>query len=502
MWCELIDKAAIQYSDKHIFKSEQGGETFSSFRDKSFKIATLLSRSGYYRAPILIVAGKNAKCLAAMFGVASSGNFYSLIDITSPDVRLQKIVDVLQPSVILVEEGCITKLGALSYASKVLVYEEAMNVSVDIELLRHISSRIIDTDVLYVFFTSGSTGIPKGVVVPHRLVLNYMNWFIRRFKIDESIIFGNQAPFYFDASLPDVFVPVLTGATTNIIPSHLFAFPMDLLSYLRNNGINTIKWIASALVLVANMKALESTLVLPGLEKILFSGEAMPTKQLNVWRKYFPDALFANMYGPTETSICTSYILDRAFSDDESIPIIGEICSDTSILVLTEDDNEVVGEEVGELCVRGTSLAHGYYKNPEKTAEVFVQNPLNNLYPERIYRTGDIVKYNERGELIYLTRKDFQIKRHGYRIELGEIEVATHAIKGVEVAVVLFNAENNSIVLLYKGDIAEDEITESLRRTISRYMLPDKYIKLNQIPYNRNGKIDKILLSEMIKDED
>ena len=167
------------------------------------------------------------------------------------------------------------------------------------------------------------------------------------------------------------------------------------------------------------------------LRTVLFAGEVMPVKHLNYWRKFLPDCTYANLFGPTETTdICTFYRVDRIFENDESLPI-GKACDNCSVLLLTDDGREALPGEEGELIVRGSFLADGYYNDPEKTAAAFPQNPLNKAYPERVYRTGDIARLNEKGEFIYISRKDFQIKRSGYRIELGEIEAAVGSLDGV-----------------------------------------------------------------------
>lgn len=181
-----------------------------------------------------------------------------------------------------------------------------------------------------------------------------------------------------------------------------------MLEYIKYNKINTIFWVPSALIVVSKLKAFRNVDLSDTLKRVLFCGEVMPNKQLNIWRKFLPNVTYANLYGPTEiTDACTYYIVDREFSDDEPLPI-GIPMSNTDILVLNDEDKLVTDDEVGELCVRGTSLAMGYYNNPEKTRSAFVQNPLNKAVPEIIYRTGDLVRYNEYREIIYISRKDFR----------------------------------------------------------------------------------------------
>ena len=261
------------------------------------------------------------------------------------------------------------------------------------------------------------------------------------------------------------------------------------------NKINTIFWVPTVLSRVADLGILDKCDI-DCLRNVLFAGEVMPTRQLNVWRKRLPKALFANLYGPTEITVdCTYYIVNRDIRDDESVPI-GIPCRNTDILVLNADNQLVKVGEKGELCVRGSSLALGYYNNSEKTDAAFVQNPLNTLYRELIYRTGDIVHYNERNEIIYDGRKDSQIKHTGHRVELGEIETAVSGIQEILSNCCVHNVVKDLLVLFYVGDVDEQSIRKYLSSHLPDYMLPNAYVKLPCMPLNMNGKIDRVKLHE------
>ena len=347
-------------------------------------------------------------------------------------------------------------------------------------------------------FTSGSTGVPKGVSICHRSVIDYIDWVTETFNITQKDTFGNQAPFYFDNSILDIYSCMKTGATLNIIPKKLFFQPVPLLEYIKYNKINTIFWVPSALIVVSKLKAFRNVDLSDTLKRVLFCGEVMPNKQLNIWRKFLPNVTYANLYGPTEiTDACTYYIVDREFSDDEPLPI-GIPMSNTDILVLNDEDKLVTDDEVGELCVRGTSLAMGYYNNPEKTRSAFVQNPLNKAVPEIIYRTGDLVRYNEYREIIYISRKDFQIKHLGHRIELGEIETAISSLEEVTLNCCLYDEKNQRIVLFVDAQVDRDYIKERIEKLVPEYMIPGKVIYLENMPINANGKIDRIKLKELM----
>ena len=294
-----------------------------------------------------------------------------------------------------------------------ILLEEMDSFSKDTE---DIINQILDVDPLYVLFTSGSTGTPKGVIISHRSVIDYTEWLSDTFNFNETTVFGNQAPFYFDNSILDIYSVLKNGSKMVIIPETYFSFPRKLLNFINERKINTLFWVPSALIGLANSGQLKE-IRLDHIKKVLFCGEVMPNKHLNIWRKEYPDIQYANLYGPTEiTDVCSYYIIDRDFKDEEPLPI-GKACRNTEIIVLNENNQKVKGEERGELCVRGICLSKGYLGDFTKTDTAFVQNPLNGRYYEKIYRTGDIVKYNQFGELIYLCRKDYQIKHQGYRIE-------------------------------------------------------------------------------------
>lgn len=494
---DYLDASAKKFPDKIAFADDRREMSFKELYEESRKIATKLILLDILKSPIVVYLDKSPECVAGFMGAAYSGNFYTPIDINMPVSRIEKIIKTLSPKTIITDVAHSGIAAQLYGDIPILQYEDLMSEKIQDELIEMVGTCLINTDVLYVLFTSGSTGNPKGVTICHSSVIDYTEWVTETFEIDSEHIFGNQSPLYFDNSVLDIYQTLKNGATTYFLNESLFSFPIRLLEYMQNRKINIIFWVPSALCLAANMKAVSSKHV-SCLRKILFAGELMPNKQLNAWRKEYPNVLFANLYGPTEiTDVCVYYIVDREFADDEVLPI-GRPCKNTDIMVLDEN-NKLVGEdELGELCVRGCSLSYGYYNNTEKTREVFVQNPLNNCYPEIIYRTGDIVKYNKYGELVYISRKDFQIKHMGHRIELGEIETNVSSLLGVDLNVCLYDELKKRIVLFYAGKINEHEIKDRLKQMLPEYMLPGRYVHLKNMPLNLNGKIDRHALKKYI----
>ncbi len=494
---DYLDNIVERFPDKKAFVDENRQMTFKEVHDEAEKIATILIKREIFKKPVAIFMDKQVECIPAFMGTAYSGNFYAVLDTKMPVSRIEKILLTLKPEV-MITDSAHNEIAETFFDSKgILLYEEMMAEQPDHEQLAVVKSRIVDTDVLYVLFTSGSTGNPKGVILPHKSVVSYVEWGAETFDFNEGTILGNQTPFYFVMSGLDIYQTLRNGCTMYIIPKKLFSFPMRLLQYMKEKRINTVYWVPSVLCLIANFKSLPE-IHMDDLKTVLFGGEVMPIKQLNMWWREYPDVRFVNLYGQTEmTDVCAYYIVDREFEDSESLPI-GQRCQPMDLMVLGEDDKIVANGDIGELCGRGPFLTYGYYNEPQKTREVFVQNPLNRSYEELIYRTGDLVKYNELGELVYISRKDFQIKHMGHRIELGEIETAVSALSGVDMNCCVYDGEESKIVLFYVGCSEKRIMNQQLKDKLPPYMLPNKFVKLREMPFNLNGKIDRAKLKEML----
>lgn len=499
---QWLEKTAKDFPNQIAFVDENHVYTWMEFRQIVLSIANNIQRSLPERKqPIAVYMEKSAAMVAVFMGIAYSGNFYSPIAVDMPKTRIEKILRTLQPEMLIttreLKDNLIQEKSNKCIRENVLYFDDITDEIVEEEQAKSYMDCILDTDLLYVLFTSGSTGNPKGVSITHRSVIDYIDWVTEEFAITEKDSFGNQAPFHFDNSILDIYSALKTGAAVYIIPSKLFSQPVKLLRYLETHKITTIFWVPSAMIMVSALKALRNVDLSKTIKRILFAGEVMPNKHLNIWRKYLPNVLYANLYGPTEiTDVCAYYIVDRTFEDEEPLPI-GRPMRNTEILVLDEQDRLITEpNQIGELCVRGSSLAVGYYNNFEKTAMAFVQNPMQMAYEEKIYRSGDLVKYNDRHELVYISRKDFQIKHLGHRIELGEIENAVMSLEEISMCCCLYDDKRSSIVLFLEQDISRKDVNQRLRNLLPDYMLPGKVIYVGKLPLNANGKIDRVTLQQ------
>lgn len=504
----LLDIAAEKYKDKTAIKDEWGEITFGELQKQGKSVGTAIINAdaeGYMPSPVMVYLKKSISCLVCFMGAMYSANPYVPVAYDMPANRIQKIADSLQGRghIITDENGMETlKTMDIPDTISVHIYEEIVKTEADNTLVEKTLSTAIDTDPIYIMFTSGSTGAPKGVTVPHRGVIDYAMWVAKTFGIDENSKLGNQAPFYFDNSIFDIYSCLLTGAEMIIIPETLFMFPVKLPEFVRDNDITTIFWVPTVMINVANSGVL-SEIELPKLQNVVFCGEVMPNTQLNIWRKAQPHCTYANLYGPTEISdVCTYYIADRPFKDSDPLPI-GKACENMRIIILNEKNEIAKVNEQGEICVIGTGVSLGYWNNPEITSKAFVQNPVNPYYEERIYRTGDLAFIDDEGLIIYLGRKDNQVKVKGNRIELGEIENAAMCVDGVKGACAVFDEDKQQIVLFVESqtEFKLRKMNLELKKYIPNYMLPSALKVMEKFPHTANDKIDRVTLKNSLKTE-
>lgn len=498
---EYLNHAIENRPNKIAYTDEKRSLSYAEFGKESKEIASSLifqlnsqHKIKNTMQPVIIFQDKTVDALVSCMAVMYSGNIYVPFDVHAPIERLNKIISVLNPILILTNKEYLEKANQLN-VEKVFCIEKLIGLEILQKELDRIEKRMIDTDPAYIVCTSGSTGMPKGVVIPHRAIIDFVEESSAVMEFSENEIFANQAPFYFDASVPDIYCTMRNMASLYIIPQKMFSFPIKVMEFMKERKVNAIFWVPSALVLVANLRAL-GEIDMTQLKKVMFCGEVMPVKQFNVWKKYIPDAKYVNYYGPSETTYAsTYYIIDREFQNEEVLPI-GKAAINTDVLILNEANMEANENEIGELCIRGSSLALGYYNNPEMTKENFIQNPLQKAYREIIYRTGDLVRKNNVEEIEYVCRKDFQIKHLGYRIELGEIETAANSISNILRTCSFYNDKKKMIVIIYEGEVSENIVRNKIKEMVPDYMVPGCIIQVKKMLLNANGKIDRVKIKE------
>lgn len=501
---ELFEESVKKYPQKVAVIDKDREITFSDLREQSIILAQKIIYSGACQnRPVAVFLDKSIESVYSDLGIIYSGNFYMNLDIKTPAERISNILKLVEPRFIISTSKQIKSIETIipDTIDVILLDENDRKVCLDEAYVLSKLSTIIDTDPSCIINTSGSTGTPKGVVLNHKSFFDFTEWAIDTFKFEDDLVMGSLSPIVFDIYSFELCMLMAKASTLVVLPGNLAAFPAKILDLLEKHKVNFLFWVPTIMVNIANMDLL-STYKLDSLKTVWFAGEVFPTKQFNYWRRHLPDTVFANLYGPIEITLdCTYYIVDKDIPDEQPLPI-GYACRNTDIIILDADDKAVKEPNIeGELCVRGTSLAMGYYNNPEKTAAAFVQNPLNKAYPELIYRTGDVVCYNEEGLIMFKGRKDNIVKHMGYRTDLGEIEhVIINTLKLVKNGCIVYNQAAKEITLFYESEqeIPASEFRKKIGLALPKYMIPTVYNHLELLQRNTNGKIDRLFYKNLV----
>jgi len=489
-----------------IKATSDAGMTFHDLDVMSNRIAHYLGNCGINKNDVIaILNNKTFTSFALMIACLKIGVVYTNIDPKSPVERFKKMLEVCDPKTIF--HGGNIHIDSLSIfdSSQQLVidytsiqFQKEINNQVD--QLPEYNRDVISSNPAYIMFTSGSTGFPKGVVISHGSIINFIHWSKETYSITSDDVLTNLNPMHFDNSVFDFYASLFNGATILPVTEELTINPRKLLDAL--NVLKPTIWfsVPSLLVYVLNMRALKDD-DLQSLRVVTFGGEGFPKNKLReLWDKWKNFITFINVYGPTEgTCICSSYFVSESdLLNDDLLPL-GPIAPNFSASVLDERNNLITDDSIGELCIGGPNLALGYYNNPIKTSELFVDNPYIHSHAERIYRTGDLVSYDANLKVfMFKGRKDNQIKRMGYRIELEEIENAFNTLDYIEESAVVYVDNSNykaKIIACIKCKEQEESIIrKELSEYLPQYMMPDLIHFHNELPKNANGKIDRLAL--------
>ena len=475
----------------------------------SNRIARLLRELGANRQDrVCLFLPKSPLTVAAMLGVLKADCIYVPMDLASPPLRMGKIVAAADPAFAFVKGDTGSK--------QVQALHEALR-DVDVISLEEIDVSATDSDPLlyrnspedpaHILFTSGSTGDPKGVVVTHRNITSFVAWAISYFGITESDKLSGHPPLHFDLSTFDIYGSLAAGAELHLVPPEANLIPHELASFIRRSELTQWFSVPSTMAYMAKLGAVPAA-GFETLERVIWCGEVLPTPVLVHWMQRLPNARFTNLYGPTETTIASSYytVAECPSDETEAIPI-GKACAGEELLILDEHLRPVGRGEIGELYIGGVGLTRGYWRDEEKTMAAFVPDPRAPDSGRGVYRTGDLCRLGEDDLVYFLGRKDTQVKSRGYRIELGEIEAALATLEDIrEGAVVGVETERFEGVAICcafvpAGEQNGNDVRQQLRHLLPPYMLPSRWRVMSSLPKNANGKIDRRALREFFAAE-
>lgn len=474
---EYLDRGAASWPERVVLSGEDGELTFRALWELTRRVGSFLHRRELFREPVAVLLPRSVRALALGLGCVAGGCWFCFLDPGMPRERLIRTLRTLEPRGII----CIPQLAAeLEVTAPCWDPAELLRESVDDASLEAVRSRSLDTDPVYAVFTSGSTGEPKGVAGCHRAVIDYIENLCPVLRVTEDTVFGSHAPLYVDAWLKELLPALKFGGKMVLIPQRLFSFPVRLVEFLNEHKINTLCWVVSALTGISGAGTFR-TVKPRALRTVAFASEVFPPEQLKLWREALPQVRFLNLYGPTETTgICCWY--EVTGQETGALPI-GKPFPNTEVFLLE-----------GEICIRGSRLTLGYLGDDQGG---FCPDPRQGRFPDRIYRTGDLGAYDEKGQLLFLGRADSQIKHMGYRIELGEVEAAAWSFPGVTGAGCAYLPERKRLVLYYSGSAAPEALRIWLKERLPRYMLPKKIHHLEALPRTGNGKLHRAALLDI-----
>lgn len=475
-----LEDTAGKYPEKTAFMDSEKKVSFEEVLLKARAVGTYLLKKNIADRPVAVMLGRSVDTIIVFLGVVCSGHAYAPVGTDIPDERRYKILKKCNPAFIIDERNV----------------KDALDEKIDHRLLDKVRERMTVTDPLYVIFTSGSSGDPKGVITSQLSLMNYISSYTRMMGIDSHDLLASQSPLDYIAAIRDIYVPIFTGAGDVLIPKEYFMQPEVLFNYLNEKKVTCISWSTSAMSVLSKLKAFKDAKP-EYVDKVCFSGSVMSPLVLREWQTELPDALFVNQYGPTETTAsCTYQKIDHLVEEDEVIPI-GVPYDNYRVFLLSEDNRNVETGEEGEIAVGGVGVTYGYINDPERTEAAFIRNPLQSAFYDRIYKTGDIGVFREDGVLMYHGRRDRQIKYMGHRVELDEIESAAGAA-GIRSAAALYDEKKENLWLFYEGEMSVRDVSLKLREKLPGFMVPRKIKNMEALPLLPNGKTDFNVLKNMI----
>jgi amino acid adenylation domain-containing protein len=520
-----VTRQAERRADATALVMNQDRMTYGQLEESSNQLARLLRAAGCKRGDrICFLMPKSPTAIVVMLGILKADCMHVPLDPASPARRLARIVDSCGSRWILAA-GPVRNLlvellsqsnfsGALSVGWMDDDKDPAWNFPCEFFLrdLTNYSGAFVDSqnspeDPAHILFTSGSTGTPKGVVVTHSNVTHFVQWAVRYFGIDAADRNSGHPPLHFDLSQFDIFGTFAAGAQLHLVSAETGLLPHNLADFIRTSGLTQWFSVPSVLNYMAKFDVVKTD-DFPSLKRLLWCGEVFPTPALIYWMQRLPHVRFTNLYGPTETTIASSYYTIPMCPENPRTPIpIGTPCDGEELLVLDKDFTQVAPGEIGDLYICGVGLSPGYWEGAEKTRAAFLKRPGITGPLERIYKTGDLARVDREGLVYYMGRADSQVKSRGYRIELGEIEAALNALEGLEdCAVVGIRSdgfEGTTICCAYVAaphtKINPATLRNELRKLLPGYMMPARWAAFAHLPKNSSGKVDRPQLARIFE---
>lgn len=518
---QLLTASAKRRPDAEAVRLLDEVLTYGQLDRLSNQIAHSLIANGVMRGDrVGIYLHKSPSAIAAIFGIMKTGACYVPVDANAPGPRLEEIGRQCAFRALITSHGLYQKLGgpfhhecpmnAIFFVDKAPEAKLPLPTFTFAEDLPQQPSEdpavpVIDNDLAYILFTSGSTGVPKGVMLSHLNALTFVNWGCETFDITANDRLSNHAPFNFDLSVFDIFVAIKAGAAISLVPEGLAVFPLQLSSFIQEQRITVWYSVPMVLTLLQARGKLEER-DLSALRWVLFAGEVFPTKHLRALMEKLPHPRYANLYGPTETNVCAYYEVEPLSPEQTASIPIGKACANTDLIPINAEGKRVVASnEEGLLYARGSTVMQGYYGRPEASAACFIPNPFAAGREEKLYCTGDWVTLDEKGNYLFVGRKDHMIKTRGYRVELGEIEAVMVAHPAVDEAVALpipdeaiGNAIHAVVTIADSQSLDATKLKQHCGEKLPAYMVPEKIQFRDSLPRTDNGKIDRRrLVSEL-----
>jgi amino acid adenylation domain-containing protein len=495
----LLTRAAAAFPD-HLAVSGPGGElTYAELDRLSGRIARGLRALGVRPGDrVAVSASKSPTVVATLYAIMRTGAAYVPIDPLSPPRRAARVLADADCRVLCGDAKRLERMGeAVSGRPTVDLTGAATTAALGLGDLERLDPDPVasgcESDLAYVLYTSGSTGAPKGVMLTHRNALAFVEWTVGRFAVGAEDRLVSHAPFHFDLSVFDLYGAAMAGASLHLLGAGEESLGASMSAAVRDRQLTVWYSVPSALVLLSEAAKAEDV---ASLRVVLFAGEVFPMKHLRALRHLVPDAILANLYGPTETNVCTYHAVAGGLPEGDSPLPIGAACENQEVFALDDQLEPVAEGEVGELWVRGPTVMKGYWGDPELTSQRLGQNPLHDLYPDPAYRTGDLVRRLPGEQYQFLGRRDHQVKSRGYRIELGEIDAALIGHPAVrEVAVIAVPDERigSRLVAFVASEEAIDglDLKRHCAQALPRYMIPASIVVESSLPHTSTGKIDR-----------